>query len=115
MSQSQRTGDGGGSLDTPFFRGRLEAIMSACSELSRASRRAKNRRFRVWEIKRLLMQHRCAVYVLELALAEELEGEKKDESGDSDPRVRSSSYGGALTPDTVTGGESEIEFSVVGD
>lgn len=112
--QSQRSAEGGGSSDGPFFRGQLEAVMSACSKLSFASRKEKNRQFRIWEIKRLLMQYRSAVYVLELALADELEGEKKEqeESGDAVPSlpVRLRTVGGPLTPDTVTVGESEIDF-----
>jgi len=116
MSQSTWSGEAGGSPNgPPFFSGQLETVMLACSKLSMASRKSKNREFRVQEIRRLLMRHRCAVYVLEQALAEEVEYGRKDDGGDFMLRVRQQHGGGdgTLTPDTVTGVESQFSSLVV--
>jgi hypothetical protein len=113
----KRPSEGVGSSDVPFFRSQVEAIMSITSRLSLASRRLKNRRFRIREIERLLMQHKAVVYVLQLALAEELRADDKDgdESGGSASglALRLRRGGGALTPETTTFSESEMDFGRV--
>jgi hypothetical protein len=68
----------GQSQRVTYFRGLVQQVLAVCKEFTSASRKAETREYRVAELRRLLLEHKVAVYVLELVLAEEARHEMKD-------------------------------------
>jgi len=95
ISSQQRVYGRGGK---PFLRSVVEDVMACCSSLSWASRKNETREFRIQEIRRLLMQYKVAVFVLELALQEENRAKEVKEVKDGVPKEESMETEGVWTP-----------------